>query len=103
MLITKQYVVFGTNNNELDEQFEKITQEFYCAGWKIKRTERGVKFPCAIVTNKNVKIHIESCIPNHTSGIRWDNCWISNSISDKVIQDTIMPLSISDTPEIHFF
>ena len=65
---------------------KKITQEFNCAGWKTRRTERGTKTPCAIVINKNVKIHIKSCIPNHASGIRWDNCLISNRIDKEIYE-----------------
>ena len=103
MLIIKQYVVFGVNNVELDEQIEKIAQEFDYAGWDVRKSERGVKSPWAIATTKNVKIHIESCIPNHTSGFRWDNCWISNRVSEEEVKSVIMPMAISNAPEIHLF
>lgn len=102
MLITKQYVVFGKTEEEVFEQLCKIRDEFDYAGWRISLSNKQ-PFNNFIATNNNVKIGIYSCIVGISYGISWDNCWISNRVSEEEVKSVIMPLAINDTPEIHLF
>lgn len=102
MLITKQYVVFGKTGEEVIQQIGKVIDEFTYSGWEVK-TDYIEYYNKYIVTKNSTKIIIKSCIVDAHVMDKWDNCWTSNEVGDKAIQDIIMPLSISDVPEIHFF
>ena len=102
MLITKQYVVFGKVEEEVFKQLCKIRDEFDYAGWRVSLNDR-YPFTHFSVINNNIRIGVYSCIVGISHGIRWDNCWISNRVSEEEIESIIMPMAISDTPEIHFF
>lgn len=102
MLITKQYVVFGTTKEEVFNQLSTVSVEFDFAGWKISLDDKH-PFNHFTAINSNIKIGVYSCIIGNGHGINWDNCWISNRVSVEEIESIIMPLSISNTPEIHFF
>lgn len=102
MLITKQYVVFGKTEEEVFKPLCQIRDEFDYAGWRISLNDRH-PFTRFTVTNNNVKIGVYSCVAGISREISWDNCWISSRVSAKEVKSIIMPLSISDTPEIHFF
>lgn len=102
MLITKQYVVFGTTEEEIIPQTGKIIDEFTYTGWNVK-TDYKDYYNKYTVTKNNTKIVIKSCIADKYTLDKWDNCWISNKIDKETIDNIIMPLSISNTPEIHFF
>lgn len=103
MLITKQYVVFGLDGDEIYRQMCNIKNEFSCAGWEVKESNSQTFLTALTITKGNVRIYVYPHLIGYSRVIQWDNCWISERISSEEINSIIMPLSISDTPEIHFF
>lgn len=102
MLITKQYAVFGKTKEEVFNQLSAVSVEFDFAGWRISLDDKH-PFNHFTAINSNIKIGVYSCVIGNGHGIKWDNCWISNRVSEEEIKSIIMPLAISNTPEIHFF
>lgn len=98
----KAICCFWKNKEEVFNQLSAVSVEFDFAGWRISLDD---KFPFNHFTaiNSNIKIGVYSCVIGNGHGINWDNCWISNRVSGEEIESIIMPLSISNTPEIHFF